>query len=246
VSKASEKKSCLTCSLQIPLTAKKCVNCGSYQNWRRHLDFGNTSIALLVAFLGLLTTMPATFLALQITWRQARLPVIDIKIIHLGSSNSKIIVRNNGPTSLVASKLTCLLAFPRDPYLQSDRWAELLVSNDPKLEPQPLVADEQLLIANVYYSTDPEVILSGETKVIDFSYLFSDLSLPEGWPQPFANQCGTPGDGTLTPSKLIPVDWDFYESFGLRDLIAKSNFSDDWNLSREFLEEVMSVYEAIP
>jgi hypothetical protein len=246
VSEESKKKNCLACSSPIPAKAKKCVKCGSHQDWRRHLDFGNTSIALLVAFLGLLTAMPTTFSILQSNWRQVRLPAVEIKIIQLGSNKSQIVIRNNGPTSLVASDFACLLAFPRDPHLQSDLFFQIIAAGDAELEVRPLLASEQLFIAHVFYSTDPQVILSGETRVIELSYLFSDLSLPESWPQPFTNQCITPGDGALTPSKLIPVDWNFYSPFGLRDLIQKSNYSDDWNLSKEFLDEVISVYESIP
>jgi hypothetical protein len=46
-----QSKNCKSCAGQIPKHAAKCQHCGSFQNWRRHLDFGNTFLALLVALI---------------------------------------------------------------------------------------------------------------------------------------------------------------------------------------------------
>lgn len=42
---------CVVCRNSIPEGALKCTECGSFQNWRRHLDFSSLVLSLLVALL---------------------------------------------------------------------------------------------------------------------------------------------------------------------------------------------------
>lgn len=44
-------KSCIACKLDIEEGATKCVHCETSQNWKRHLAFGNTALALLIALI---------------------------------------------------------------------------------------------------------------------------------------------------------------------------------------------------
>ncbi|MFZ1852925.1 hypothetical protein C8R34_10587 [Nitrosomonas sp. Nm84] len=53
--KHAPQKDCITCHEQIHAAARVCHHCGSYQNWRRHLDFGNLSLALVVAFVSVIS-----------------------------------------------------------------------------------------------------------------------------------------------------------------------------------------------
>ena len=47
----SDQTHCLTCHELIHVKASKCKHCGSFQDWRRRLNLGNTFLALLVALL---------------------------------------------------------------------------------------------------------------------------------------------------------------------------------------------------
>lgn len=49
-------KSCSSCSLSIPSTAKLCSHCNSYQDFRRHLSVSNTALALVIALVSVITT----------------------------------------------------------------------------------------------------------------------------------------------------------------------------------------------
>ncbi len=42
---------CGACRSTIHIDAKKCPNCGSFQDWRRHIILSNTLFALLVALI---------------------------------------------------------------------------------------------------------------------------------------------------------------------------------------------------
>ena len=57
---------CRTCRKEIEPGAKKCVECDSYQDWRRFLAMGNTTLALLVALISVITAaLPAIEKLLQ-------------------------------------------------------------------------------------------------------------------------------------------------------------------------------------
>lgn len=53
--RVSPVKACSTCGEQIPLSAIKCSKCGTFQDWRRHLGFSSTILALLTALLSVAT-----------------------------------------------------------------------------------------------------------------------------------------------------------------------------------------------
>ena len=52
----TEMKQCLTCASDIHSNAKKCVECGSFQDFRRYLSIGNTTLSMLVALMSAITT----------------------------------------------------------------------------------------------------------------------------------------------------------------------------------------------
>jgi len=49
----STEKACLECAQMIPAAASKCSKCGSYQDWRRHVPFGQATLALAIAVIAL-------------------------------------------------------------------------------------------------------------------------------------------------------------------------------------------------
>jgi hypothetical protein len=55
------KKQCTTCGEEIAYTARKCIHCDSYQDWRRYLTFSSTVLALLVALLSVATVAGPVF-----------------------------------------------------------------------------------------------------------------------------------------------------------------------------------------
>ncbi len=54
-------KLCISCKSEIHEDAIKCKECDGYQNWRRHLDFSNTVLALLLALLSVSTVAVPVF-----------------------------------------------------------------------------------------------------------------------------------------------------------------------------------------
>lgn len=54
-------KLCVFCKSEIHDDALKCKECGGYQNWKRHVDFSNTVLALLLALLSVSTVAVPVF-----------------------------------------------------------------------------------------------------------------------------------------------------------------------------------------
>ena len=48
---------CTTCREDIRIGAKRCVHCDSFQDWRRHLNFSHTVLALLIALFSITTIL---------------------------------------------------------------------------------------------------------------------------------------------------------------------------------------------
>jgi hypothetical protein len=61
------KKQCTTCGETIAESARKCIHCDSYQDWRRYLAFSSTVLALLVALLSVATVAGPVFRDLLIS-----------------------------------------------------------------------------------------------------------------------------------------------------------------------------------
>jgi hypothetical protein len=55
------KKQCTTCGEVIADSARKCIHCDAYQDWRRYLAFSSTVLALLVALLSVATVAGPVF-----------------------------------------------------------------------------------------------------------------------------------------------------------------------------------------
>ena len=55
------KKQCTTCGEIIANSARKCIHCDAYQDWRQYLAFSTTVLALLVALLSVATVAVPVF-----------------------------------------------------------------------------------------------------------------------------------------------------------------------------------------
>ena len=54
-----DRKNCSTCDENISVNANKCIHCGSYQDWRKRLNFSSNILSLLVALTAVLgVTIP--------------------------------------------------------------------------------------------------------------------------------------------------------------------------------------------
>ena len=52
---SDKNKQCPSCREYINVAATKCTHCGSFQNWRRHLNFSSSLLSLMVALISVAT-----------------------------------------------------------------------------------------------------------------------------------------------------------------------------------------------
>ncbi|WP_374595728.1 hypothetical protein [Sphingosinicella sp.] len=87
---SAEMTACRLCQERISVKAELCRHCHSYQDWRRHLNFSGTVLALLVALVSVLGWMlPAVATALRPSHSRITLsnPVVRGEAIYLIATN---------------------------------------------------------------------------------------------------------------------------------------------------------------
>jgi hypothetical protein len=112
------KKLCTTCGEPIAQSARKCIHCDTYQDWRGYLAFSSTVLALLVALLSVATVAGPVFRDLLIS-KDSKL-VASFQELH--NEEATFVVSNSGSQAgtvgeafvLVAEKgQTTLIPLPR-------------------------------------------------------------------------------------------------------------------------------------
>ena len=61
MTRSTSTKVCTTCGEEIAASARKCIHCDTWQDWRRYLVFSNTVLALLVALISVATVAAPVF-----------------------------------------------------------------------------------------------------------------------------------------------------------------------------------------
>jgi hypothetical protein len=97
----SNSANCVVCFEKIHPRAKKCIHCDSFQDWRRHINFGSTVLALLVALVSVLSlSIPVLKDALTIpnskiifSYQSVRNDVINVIASNTGEEAGSIVDR---------------------------------------------------------------------------------------------------------------------------------------------------------
>lgn len=90
-------KACRICGENIPAEAIKCRHCGSFQNWRRFLDVGQGTIALLIALISVVTlAVESGTRAFDNFFANPLAPSISGKILQLSIDEAELLFSNNG------------------------------------------------------------------------------------------------------------------------------------------------------
>ena len=91
---------CRVCHEEIEVDARKCIHCNSFQNWRRFLNLGNTTLALIVALISVVSlAVPPLMKAIELDKEQIEIYVVSDKI-----GNLEVVAYNNGTAIGVIKK----------------------------------------------------------------------------------------------------------------------------------------------
>lgn len=108
------KTRCNSCASDIPTEAIKCVKCGSFQNWRRHLDLGNTSLTAIIALLSVIgLAAPPIAQAIAVAFPSFQSVSLVSKVLDLDGQRGTISVANTGGKPVVISSLHCDIYPPK-------------------------------------------------------------------------------------------------------------------------------------
>lgn len=110
------KRTCVICANEIPNLAQKCIHCGSYQNWRRHIDIGNTTSALLIALFTVATTFIGQIHSLyQTVFVNTLEPKFIANIIDISTESATVLYNNLGSSRIyIQSGLLCRVPVVKD------------------------------------------------------------------------------------------------------------------------------------
>lgn len=245
MNKVATKKDCLVCSLAIPINARKCTHCGTYQSFRRHFDFGNTSIALLIGFLGLLTTVPSTFLGIQTVLSKIFDAKIVARLVNIDKDAAILFVKNNGNREIIVSGLSCNLFFPIDSLFAFRDTFSATSQHDEVAEPMKLKAKDVINPILVTYEVEPTLLESGESAVMHLLYTDSGIYQPRvDSDVAVSSGCflDVGRDRELQEVLIVVPDEKFVIDFGLRELISKSTVLREAMTSKEDLLKAIIGY----
>lgn len=102
----SDSKLCVRCNNEIPSSARFCTHCSSYQDWRRHLHFSSTFLALIIAAISVITSF-YNVVGDRI-WPPAS--KIEVQFSDFGEGALRMIAVNRGESSgfIVGASLTSI------------------------------------------------------------------------------------------------------------------------------------------
>lgn len=101
-----DSKLCVRCNNDIPSSARFCTHCNSYQDWRRHLNFSSTFLALIIAAISVITSF-YNVVGDRI-WPPAS--KVEVQFSDFGEGALRMIAVNRGESSgfLVDASLTSI------------------------------------------------------------------------------------------------------------------------------------------
>ncbi|WP_157967534.1 hypothetical protein [Cohaesibacter intestini] len=105
---------CIECKSDLPEGARKCLKCGSRQDWRRFLDFGNTSASLLIATISVMALGAQNLIDLTNWFSDPERGGLTVKITSLGPERISLYIDNDGPGSVVFNQTALCSIWPTE------------------------------------------------------------------------------------------------------------------------------------
>ena len=159
---------CKICLETINLGTKKCIKCGSYQNWKYYVGFSNTTISLLIAFISVSSLFVSVIDDLLVEPENVRVSVIDECSTHL-----KFAISNSGEESAVISPSAAFLSPDRNHLFSADIINESTKTNkDLVINPSEVKIFTARMDTSKYYSSEK---LAQKNKKCGYSIGITDL-----------------------------------------------------------------------
>lgn len=149
------QKACLACGSSIPESASLCIHCETYQDWRRHISIGNSTLALIIALLALIGPATERVWSVYKDFKNENSKKIEFSLVDISGQLAKLLVSNHSSSTIVVNNFQCIMLLPynRDYYFNGQetlngnvrwpKWEETIGSVLMTYETTvPLVLDE--------------------------------------------------------------------------------------------------------
>ena len=164
------KKTCVECSSNLNDTALKCPHCGSYQNWRRFLPFGESTLALTLSVIALTAVVlpnPKTIVKSASDYISGVNFALSGAVINIGVNEVSVLVKNRENEPVAIDEVACLLNIPIDPSVRLTEFfknrAEGIIEN----KEAPLLNSETMGVFQFAFRlTTPALLTEFGSKII--------------------------------------------------------------------------------
>ncbi|WP_205124545.1 hypothetical protein, partial [Tsukamurella sputi] len=111
-------KQCIDCGEKINKSARLCKYCKTYQDWRRFLSLSNTTIALLIAFLSVITlSTDSIYRAYKSITTDKEKAYFHLALDTVAPENAVITIKNLGESHIIVpDSFLCLVFLANDDY----------------------------------------------------------------------------------------------------------------------------------
>lgn len=162
----------MVCGEEVKLTALKCIHCGSFQDWRRHVGFSSTVLALIVAILALFSPVAQTISDLHLDYKKRNAKRVEIALVEIESQYIDALVSNRSSSSIVIDRIGCTMQIP---YAAADLYVSHTGEDiDELVWPQ---AEETIGSILIVYRPVEKILLGSGQQVLT-KFIRSDVTSP--------------------------------------------------------------------
>jgi predicted nucleic acid-binding Zn ribbon protein len=159
---------CVECAETIPAGARKCSKCGSYQNWRRHVPFGQATLAVVISVIALGSSLTSGGRAIVDTASGLLVAPntrLGIAVVAADENGARVFVSNPTSRNIVVKDIGCGLNIPIDPD-QMNRGLLSTQREESSLSEIMLHEKETIGVFLVSYDVNESVVLPPEGRVL--------------------------------------------------------------------------------
>lgn len=159
---------CVECAEAIPAGARKCSKCSSYQNWRRHIPFGQSTLALVISVIALGSSLALGSKAIMETasgFLTAPNFRLGVAVVSLDEEKARVLLSNSTGRNIVVKDIDCGLNIPIDAgQMSRDILATRLVADT--ISDIFLPAQDTIGLFLVSYQTHGNVVIPPNGRIL--------------------------------------------------------------------------------
>lgn len=209
---------CRECASEIPLAARKCKNCGSFQDFRRFTTVSQSSVTFLLALAALIahftSDIRSGLFALR-DWLSGTNFSMSVGLVELTNENLTVILTSRRDHAIGVSGGGCFIHLPADPSERSRVLLEQRSLGQGELERLP--PDPHAWIGPIMLSYDlesPELLQPLDQKMISLAldlvgFPGTEITWSDEAPTSFCSISGGDQHNSLAVSAFIAKSDDF-------------------------------------